>query len=84
LKKIAPHRDDMLRLAGSLKLGRVPAADIMRTLQVGDRAAAEGRFWNQGRRRSAAVATFARAYQCTGALFVLDFWGNCQRRASGP
>ena len=26
-----------LRLAGSLKLGRVPAAGIMRTLQVGDR-----------------------------------------------
>jgi len=37
LKKITPHWDDMLRLAGSLKLGRVPATDIMRTLQVGDR-----------------------------------------------
>jgi len=37
LEKITPHWDDMLRLAGSLKLGRVPAADIMRTLQVGDR-----------------------------------------------
>jgi TnpA family transposase len=37
LQKIVPHWDDMLRLAGSLKLGRVPAAGIMRTLQVGDR-----------------------------------------------
>ena len=36
LQKIAPHWDDMLRLAGSLKLGRVPATGIMRTLQVGD------------------------------------------------
>ncbi len=37
LQKIKPHWDDMLRLAGSLKLGRVPATGIMRTLQVGDR-----------------------------------------------
>jgi TnpA family transposase len=37
LQKIAPHGDDMLRLAGSLKLGRVPATGIMRTLQAGDR-----------------------------------------------
>jgi TnpA family transposase len=37
LQKIKPHWDDMLRLAGSLKLGRVPAAGIMRTLQVGER-----------------------------------------------
>ena len=36
-QKIAPHWDDMLRLAGSLKLGRVPAVGIMRTLQVGER-----------------------------------------------
>jgi TnpA family transposase len=35
--RIAAHWDDLLRLAGSLKLGRVPAAGIMRTLQVGDR-----------------------------------------------
>ena len=33
----ARHWDDMLRLAGSLKLGRVRATGIMRTLQVGDR-----------------------------------------------
>jgi TnpA family transposase len=37
LQKIAPHWDDILRLAGSLKLGRVPAAGIMRTLQISDR-----------------------------------------------
>ena len=34
---IAQNWDDMLRLAGSLKLGRVPATGIMRSLQVADR-----------------------------------------------
>lgn len=34
---IVDHWDDMLRLAGSLKLGAVQAHGIMRTLQVGDR-----------------------------------------------
>ena len=37
LGKISANWDDLLRLAGSLKLGRVPATGIMRTLQVGDR-----------------------------------------------
>ena len=37
LARIEVHWDDLLRLAGSLKLGRVPATGIMRTLQVGDR-----------------------------------------------
>jgi len=37
LRRIKAHWDDFLRLAGSLKLGRVPATGIMRTLQVGDR-----------------------------------------------
>lgn len=37
LSVIEPHWDDVLRLIGSLKLGRVPATGIMRTLQVGDR-----------------------------------------------
>lgn len=37
LSLIAQHWEDFLRLAGSLKLGRVPATGIMRTLQVGDR-----------------------------------------------
>jgi TnpA family transposase len=34
---VTPEWDDVLRLLGSLKLGRVPATGIMRTLQVGDR-----------------------------------------------
>lgn len=37
LGRIEAHWDDFLRLAGSLKLGKVPATGIMRTLQVGDR-----------------------------------------------
>jgi TnpA family transposase len=37
LDHIAPHWDDVLRLIGSLKLGRVPAMGIMRTLQVDER-----------------------------------------------
>lgn len=37
LSRIEANWDDFLRLAGSLKLGRVPATGIMRTLQVGDR-----------------------------------------------
>lgn len=36
LDKITPYWDDALRLAGSLKLGYVPATGIMRTLQIGD------------------------------------------------
>lgn len=34
---ISPEWDDILRLLASLKLGRVPAAGIMRTLQVADK-----------------------------------------------
>jgi TnpA family transposase len=37
LERITPHWDDVLRLLGSLKLGRVSITDIMRTLQVGDK-----------------------------------------------
>ncbi|HTF64358.1 MAG TPA: Tn3 family transposase [Edaphobacter sp.] len=33
----AENWDDMLRLAGSLKLGKVQAMSVMRTLQIGDR-----------------------------------------------
>ena len=36
LGRIEANWDDFLRLAGSLKLGRIPATGIMRTLQVGD------------------------------------------------
>jgi TnpA family transposase len=37
LRKVTPHWDDVLRLVGSLKLGRISAMAIMRTLQIGDR-----------------------------------------------
>lgn len=37
LARIARHWDDLLRLVGSLKMGKVSATGIMRTLQVGDR-----------------------------------------------
>ncbi|MBP9681710.1 MAG: Tn3 family transposase [Bacteriovorax sp.] len=37
LNRVTPHWDDVLRLLSSLKLGRVPATGIMRTLQVGDK-----------------------------------------------
>ena len=37
LDLIARHWDDLLRLAGSLRLGKVSPAAIMRTLQTGDR-----------------------------------------------
>ncbi|MFT8259184.1 MAG: Tn3 family transposase (plasmid) [Candidatus Symbiodolus clandestinus] len=36
-KKVAPYWEDVLRLVGSLKLGRISAMAIIRTLQVGDR-----------------------------------------------
>jgi TnpA family transposase len=36
-KLIADHWDDMLRLAGSLKLGMVQATAIMKTLRIDDR-----------------------------------------------
>lgn len=38
--KIMEQWDDLLCLVGSLKLGRVPATGIMRTLQIGDRPTA--------------------------------------------
>lgn len=37
---LAHQRNDVLRLSGSLKMGRVPTAGILRTLQVGDRQTA--------------------------------------------
>lgn len=40
---IENHWDDMLRVAGSLKLGMVSATDIMRTLSPGDKPSALGR-----------------------------------------
>jgi TnpA family transposase len=40
---IENHWDDMLRVAGSLKLGMVSATDIMRTLSPGDKPSVLGR-----------------------------------------
>ena len=62
MQKIAPHWDDMLRLAGSLKLGRVPAADIMRTLQAGDRPT----------RLAQAIAEFGRIDKTLHTLTYID------------
>lgn len=62
LNLIAQHWDDLLRLAGSLKLGRVPAAGIMRTLQVGDRPT----------RLAQALAEFGRIDKTLHSLTYLD------------
>ena len=62
LQRIAPHWDDMLRLAGSLKLGRVPASGIMRTLQVGE----------QPTRLAQAVAEYGRIDKTLHTLRYLD------------
>jgi TnpA family transposase len=52
----------MLRLAGSLKLGRVPASGIMRTLQVGDRPT----------RLAQAIAEFGRIEKTLHTLMYID------------
>jgi TnpA family transposase len=70
LQKIAPHWDDMLRLAGSLKLGRVPAAGIMRTLQVGDRPT----------RLAQALAEYGRIEKTLHTLTYID--DEAKRRAT--
>jgi TnpA family transposase len=62
LQKVASRWDDMLRLAGSLKLGRVPAAGIMRILQVGDRPT----------RLAQAIAEFGRIDKTLHTLTYLD------------
>jgi TnpA family transposase len=62
LKKIRPHWDDMLRLAGSLKLGKVSAAGIMRTLQIGDRPT----------RLAQAIAEFGRMEKTQHMLKYID------------
>ena len=68
LQRITPHWDDMLRLAGSLKLGRVPAAGIMRTLQIGDRPT----------RLAQAIAELGRLDKTLHTLRYLD--DEAQRR----
>jgi TnpA family transposase len=62
LQKIKPHWDDMLRLAGSLKLGRVSAAAIMRTLLVGERPT----------RLAQAIAEFGRIDKTLHTLNYID------------
>lgn len=62
LQKISPHWDDVLRLVGSLKLGRVPAGGIMRTLQVGDRPT----------RLAQAIAEIGRIEKTLHALTYID------------
>jgi TnpA family transposase len=62
LQKIEPHWDDMLRLAGSLKLGLIPAIGIMRTLQVGDRPT----------RLAQAIAEFGRIDKTLHTLTYID------------
>lgn len=70
LHKIEPHWDDMLRLVGSLKLGRVPATGIMRTLQVGDRPT----------RLAQAIAEFGRIDKTLHTLTYID--DEAKRRAT--
>lgn len=62
LQKITPHWDDMLRLAGSLKLGQVSAINIMRTLQVGDRPT----------RLAQAISEFGRIDKTQHTLTYID------------
>ena len=62
LKKIIPYWDDILRLVGSLKLGRVNATGIMRTLQVGDRPT----------RLAQAIAEFGRIEKTLHTLMYID------------
>jgi TnpA family transposase len=61
-KLIAEHWDDLLRLAGSLKLGVVQAISIMRTLQISDRPT----------RLAQAVAELGRIDKTIHALTYID------------
>jgi TnpA family transposase len=62
----AEHWDDLLRLAGwlagSLRLGRIPATGIMRTLQTGDRPT----------RLAQALAEFGRIEKILHTLTYID------------
>jgi TnpA family transposase len=70
LQRIALQWDDMLRLAGSLLLGRVPATGIMRTLQVGDTPT----------RLAQAIAEFGRIDKTLHCLNFID--NESQRRGT--
>jgi TnpA family transposase len=67
LNRIEKHWDDLLRLAGSLKLGRMSATGIMRTLQAGD--------WPT--QLALALAEFGRIEK---TLHTLNFIDNPNRR----
>jgi TnpA family transposase len=69
LPLIAANWDDLLRLAGSLKLGRVPASDIMRIMQISDRPT----------RLAQALAEFGRIDK---TLHVLTYVDDETRRRS--
>jgi TnpA family transposase len=69
LPLIAANWDDLLRLAGSLKLGRVPASDIMRMMQISDRPT----------RLAQALAEFGRIDK---TLHVLTYVDDENRRRS--
>jgi len=62
LNKIEPHWEDMLRLVGSLRLGRISALDIMKTLQVG----------NKPTRLALAIAEFGRLDKTIHLLTYID------------
>ncbi len=62
LGKIAPHWEDMLRLAGSLKLGKISALGIMKTLQIG----------NKPTRLAQALAEFGRVDKTIHLLTYID------------
>lgn len=70
MQRIIPQWDDILRLVGSLKLGRVPAAGIMRTLQVGERPT----------RLAQAIAEFGRIDKTLHTLTYID--DEAKRRAT--
>lgn len=70
LNLIAEHWDDLLRLAGSLKLGRIPATGIMRTLQTADRPTRMAQAW----------AEFGRIEKTLHTLTYID--DETKRRAT--
>jgi TnpA family transposase len=62
LNLVVQNWDDMLRLVGSLLMGRVPATGIMRTLQVADRPT----------RLALAIAEFGRIDKTIHCLTTID------------
>ena len=62
LNKIAPHWEDILRLVGSLKLGKISALDIMKTLHVG----------NKPTRLAQAIAEYGRIDKTIHLLTYID------------